>query len=630
MATRIDRRDLPWVALIVVSFVFGLAVSWERWGNPLVDCGREMNQPLRLLRGEMLYSDVRHIYGPLSPYVNALLYWIFGPSLGVLYADGIFTAIVILGLVYWLSRRLMGPLPSTAATLSVMWLCAFKQAGNYILPYSYSALHGCALGLASLALIVRFVEKRETAQRPSTKAGFEYRFFAPLALAGVATGLAILAKTEMGLGALAAGVIAVALIEYRSLWRASALLAMFLIPAAVLVLAVYALLGARVGWQTLAQDSLLFFRNVPPELVYFNKRVSGFDQPLQSIGQMIGSGVRVGALAVVVAAVSMLFTRYKRNVTRASLPDLSVSDAGKASYGQVWLLLAVSLLVFFLIPLAGALNWGKGPYLAMPLYLFGLMGLEFRRYRKRPSKGPLSTQTIVVLVLSVYALASLARVILRVRSGGAYSSYLLPASVVMFTYAWAGPFAEVFRDGRTQRVARNIAVAMLLADVAITAALLSHRFLERNTFHLKTDRGEMLAVPDLGQSMDEAIGFIKRETAEGEPVAVMPEGTSLNFFTGRPNPLREEITTPGYLDREGEERAIRQLIETNTQLVLVTNRATSEFGAEVFGRDYCQVLMRWIEQNFEECAILGPDHDPSQQIGDKTFFIRAYRKRTAT
>ena len=44
-----------------------------------------------------------------------------------------------------------------------MWLCAFKQAGNYILPYSYSALHGCALGLLSLALLVGFIERRREA-----------------------------------------------------------------------------------------------------------------------------------------------------------------------------------------------------------------------------------------------------------------------------------------------------------------------------------------------------------------------------------------------------------------------------------------------------------------------------------
>jgi hypothetical protein len=227
----------------------------------------------------------------------------------------------------------------------------------------------------------------------------------------------------------------------------------------------------------------------------------------------------------------------------------------------------------------------------------------------------------------VYALASLARVILRVRSGGAYSSYLLPASVMMFTYAWAHPFADLFREGATRRLARNIAIALILVDVVATAGLLSFRYRDKNTYPLKTDRGTMLAVSDLGQSMSEAISFIKSETVDGEPVAVMPEGTSINFFTDRPNPLREEITTPGYLDREAEERAIRQLIQSNTQVVLVTNRATPEFGPEVFGRDYCRTLMDWIEQNFKECAIFGPDHDPNQVIGDKTFFIRAYRRK---
>src|ERR1044071_5382270 len=128
-----------------------------------------MNQPLRLARGEMLYSEVRHIYGPLSPYVNAALYRIFGPSLDVLYANGIFSAIIILAIVYWLARQLMGRIASTAATLSVMWLCAFKQAGNYVLPYSYSALHGCALGLITLALLVKSVGVGRVSYQPPAK-----------------------------------------------------------------------------------------------------------------------------------------------------------------------------------------------------------------------------------------------------------------------------------------------------------------------------------------------------------------------------------------------------------------------------------------------------------------------------
>jgi len=256
-----------------------------------------------------------------------------------------------------------------------------------------------------------------------------------------------------------------------------------------------------------------------------------------------------------------------------------------------------------------------------------LMGVEFVRQRKLSLRKSINSQMIIVVVMAVYALASLARVILRVRSGGAYSSYLLPASVIMFTYAWVQPFSNLFNRPNTRILARRIAIALILADVLITAALLSFRFRDRNTYVLNTDRGTMVAIPDLGKSIDEAINFIKQQTVVGEPVAVMPEGTSLNFFTDRPNPLREEITTPGYLDRAGEERAIAQLTQSRTRFVLVANRATSEFGAEAFGRDYCQTLMKWIDQNFDACAMFGPDHNPDLQIGDKTFFIRAYKRR---
>jgi 4-amino-4-deoxy-L-arabinose transferase-like glycosyltransferase len=634
VAPRINKRDLPWVVLIAVSFIFGLAASWERWGNPLVDCGREMNQPLRLAAGQMLYSDVRHIYGPLSPYINATLYRIFGPSLGVLYADGIFTALMILALVYWLSRQLMGRAAAVAATLSVTWLCAFKQAGNYVLPYSYSALHGCALGLASLALLVQFVQKRDEETRPqiSAKDAPRRRLAGSsllLAAAGTMAALATLAKTEMGFAATVAGVAAVALASIRAPRRALAPAAMFLVPSVGLVVVVYALIATRVGWHTLSADSFLFFRNLSPELVYFNKRVSGFDQPLQAVGLMLGATVKIASLAIIIATISLLITRRKKPMSagEVKLADLR-ADAGRVSYLQLWLLLALSTLLFVAIPLVGALQWDKGPYLAMPLLLAAFLLVAGYRFVKQFSKsGDANRRALAVIVVAVYALASLTRVILRVRSGGAYSSYLLPASVIMFTYGWARPFADLFRDGRARRVARSLAIGLIIVDAIATSGLLAYRYRTRNTHSVVTARGTMIAVPDVGESVDQAIEFINREIPEGDPLAVMPEGTSLNFFTGRPNPLREEITTPGFLDSQGEERAIRQLIDSNTQVVMVTNRPTPEFGASIFGRDYCRRLMQWVEENFEQVAIFGPDHDPNLQIGDKTFFIRAYKRK---
>lgn len=632
MTPRINKRDLPWVVLIAVSFIFGLAASWQRWGNPLVDCGREMNQPLRLAEGQMLYSDVRHIYGPLSPYINAMLYRIFGPSLGVLYADGIVTALVILALIYWLSRQLMGRAPAAAATLSVTWLCAFKQAGNYVLPYSYSALHGCALGLASLALLVRFVRTRDEQEivGPSNaKTRHAAGSRALLIAAGVMSALATLAKTEMGFAAIAAGIAAIALVSIRRPRRALALGGLFLIPAAGLVVAVYSMIAAHVGWLTLSVDSFLFLRNLPAELVYFNKRVSGFDQPLQAVRLMIGATLKIASLALIIAATSLLLANRKKpsRAPQVKLADLP-ADAGRVSYSQLWLLLGLSTVMFVAIPMVGALQWEKGPYLAMPLLLAGFLVVAGFRYLKGVStSGRLDRRALVVIVVAVYALVSLARVVLRVRSGGAYSSYLLPASVIMFTYGWAHPFADLFRDGRARKIARNLAIGLIIINTIATSGVLAYRYRSRNTYPIVTARGTMITHPDLGESVNEAIDFINREVRPGEPLAVMPEGTSLNFFTASPNPLREEITTPGFLDREGEERVIRRLIDSNTHVVMVTNRATPEFGAAVFGRDYCQRLMQWIEENFEQVAILGPDHNPNLEIGDKTFFIRAYKKK---
>ena len=636
MSTRVNKRDLPWVALIGLSFVFGLAVSWERWGNPLVDCGREMNQPLRLSRGEILYSDVRHIYGPLSPYLNAGLYKVFDPSLDVLYANGIITALIIIALVYWLARQLMGRAPAAAATLSVMWICTFKQAGNYVLPYSYAALHGCALGLASLALIVKWLLDARPAQHPthseSTGADERPRSLSWLFAAGAVAGATLLAKTEMGFAAVATGVIAAILVQHRRPLRALGFAAIFAAGVTVVVGSVYGVIALRVGWTTLLNDSFLFLQNLPPELVYFNKRMSGADQPWLSFAQMVSAAVRVSGLALFMACISLLVARHKfpRSNHELAVSEREVPDAGRISYPLLWALLALSLLLFLFAPTAGKLQWDKGPYLAMPVLLLSLLVWMLLRYHKQTKAGDISSsQTLVLVVTAVFALLSLARVILRVRSGGAYSSYLLPTSVVLFTFCWTQIFPTLIRDRRARPIARTLVLCLIFTWVAITAVVVAHRYRTNNTYPITTTRGTIIAIPELGIAFDEAITFINQETQPSDAIAVLPEGTSLNFFTDRPNPLREEITTPGYLNPADEQRAIKQLLDSNTRWVMVANRATPEFGKPIFVRDYCQTLMSWIEKNFEQRAVFGPDHNPDLQIGGRTFFIRAYRKREA-
>ena len=183
------REDRVALYALAALFVVMLAASWQRWTQPLLDHGREMNLPTRILAGEQLYSDVQFLYGPLAPYLNALLYGVFGVHLATLRVSGALCAILILLLIYWLARRLMSVWEAALTTGLVLVICAIKSTANYISPYAYAALYGLLAALGSLVCTLQFLRWRET------------KWFA---YAGALAGLAIIAKPEIALAALAA------------------------------------------------------------------------------------------------------------------------------------------------------------------------------------------------------------------------------------------------------------------------------------------------------------------------------------------------------------------------------------------------------------------------------------------
>jgi hypothetical protein len=73
------RSFLP-PLLVAATFVTAAAFTWRRLGSLLIDGGRELEVPRRVLAGDVLYRDVRYYWGPLAPHVNAVAYGIFGVS----------------------------------------------------------------------------------------------------------------------------------------------------------------------------------------------------------------------------------------------------------------------------------------------------------------------------------------------------------------------------------------------------------------------------------------------------------------------------------------------------------------------------------------------------------------------
>src|SRR5262249_40177723 len=146
---------------IVLIFAAMLVVSWRRWISPVTDSGREMDLPLRLMNGELLYRDVYYLYPPFSPYFHSFLYGIFGAHLDVLQMAGAICAVLVVWMCYRIARRLMTPSESALAVIAVILVCVFKPAGNLIWPYAFAALYGMVFALGALLFALRYSENEK-------------------------------------------------------------------------------------------------------------------------------------------------------------------------------------------------------------------------------------------------------------------------------------------------------------------------------------------------------------------------------------------------------------------------------------------------------------------------------------
>ena len=118
-----------------------LAWSWRRWPELLIDFGRELYVPWRLIEGEVLYRDIAYFNGPLSPYVNALWFRIFGVSLETLAICNVLLIAALAALLYRMIEEVADRLAAAVAGLVFVAAFAFAQIGeignyNFVTPYS--------------------------------------------------------------------------------------------------------------------------------------------------------------------------------------------------------------------------------------------------------------------------------------------------------------------------------------------------------------------------------------------------------------------------------------------------------------------------------------------------------------
>jgi 4-amino-4-deoxy-L-arabinose transferase-like glycosyltransferase len=608
LQSAIIHKQWPQSAIIAL-FIILLIASWQRWTQPLLDHGREMNMPARILAGERLYLDVQFLYGPVAPHFNAFLYRLFGPHLSVLKISGAICAILVSLMIYRLARALMGEWESVLAAGLVVTVCALKSTANYVQPYAYAALYGLVFALGSLLCAVKYLQRRS-----SQKEG-PFQF----ALAGALAGLSLISKPEIALAALGAGLVAT-LVESaarrKPLWRDAAV---FLAPALIITAATYGIILSRAPLKVLLEDNHVLFTNMPPQLVYFNRHISGLAQWPSSLWfSLAGIGVFAmwaGLCAVAGAGGSRKQVSW-RGVLKTGLIVMVI--------GALWREAAIrffnvpndvtpfSSAVFVLPVVSGLIAWS-------------LWGKSMRI----PAATEFSEQARILLVIAVFSFISILRAILNVTTTGPYTPFFIPTLIVVYLYLLFRTAPALFTKSDSIRAAiRHAAmvfIALLIAGMAVNSA---KRFRRLNTYAVSSPRGAFLTIPEIGAPLNEAIQYARQRTAPDEYVLSLPSATTINFLADRRYPLPEEIVLPGFLSGEKELEAIERIKARKTRLILIANQPLSEFQDRAFGIDYNQRLMRWIEENYHLAARFNSPNPGSStaKLGDEPFFILAYER----
>ncbi len=570
----------PDFALILAVAATMLAWSWGKWPDVQVDFGQQLYVAWQLSEGQVLHRDLAWHHGALPPYLNAFWFLVFGVSLRAL----VLCNLVLLALLAFLLDRLLlevaGRWAATAGTLTLVVVFAFGQQtfyGNYnfVTPYEHGVLHGILLSLVALLALWRYA------------AGGSSRW---LVATGLASGLVFLTKAEVFLALLAAvgvGCVSLLVLERAGRRRAFRLLGTVVLaglapPGLVFGLFCLALPAPESLLATLGPWPAVFTSD--PLQSTFHQRGLGTLDPAASAKSILGW--LAGYLLVFGAALGAAFGLRAR---RTGL-----------------LVLALSLFGLLALELATRPILWSSAVRPLPLFLLAAAAASLISLWADPAEPRLRATRLLTLIWLVFALGLLAKMVLNVRTHHYGFALAMPASLALVAtlVGWIPDWISG-RGGRGG-LFRAVALAML-AVAALGHLRTTARYFERKV-HRVADGGDALWADSRGRHVDRLLDEIAARVAPDATLAVLPDGTMINYLSRRSNSIPYVFFAPVNLRTYGDETILESFRSNPPDYVVLVHKDASEFGHRFFGDGYGESLMEWIRGHYRQAALFG--HPP--------------------
>lgn len=549
--------------------------------DPVIDFGRELYIPWRITLGENPVKDYAHLYGPLSVYLNAAIFGVFGVGIRGLVVFNLIISCVVIWALFTVARRSFGHFPATVAVAFAIPCFLFPHynlTNNYTFaaPYSHEATHGMMFLVLALVWLTRPKFHRNAA------GGF---------VGGLLLGFCCLTKSEYILTA--AGVWVVGLVRllttrelrtYALAWSIRSLLggASTFVGAWVLLCVRLPILDAAAVALNAFIAPFSFGALVTSPL---GLTLLGLDRPAQNLAVLgLATTFTIGLLFVVGAAARAVESHESRERT-----------------GMFFLgLLGAVMIIAWLIP------W-KYIASAFPGLLVGGMCIVLQT--KRSSVSRLSPRQWNQLLWATAAGLMLARMLLvpRMHHYGFFQALL------------AGTWACAFIVGEWPRIAVRRARWQSVLSVAVSAMILICAFklwqrswsfyrLKIEPLGTKSDRiyGYGKGFHDVNLAWERARTFISANSDSNATLLVVPEGLMLNYWTRRKHPLWLLDLLPVSLNLD-RGPVVSNLESDAPDVVVFISRDLKEFGFKFYGDNEAsgRAIIEWMKSRYKLEAAAG-------------------------
>ena len=551
--------------IILAAFFILLGQTWLKWGNLVIDTGRELWLPAELLKGKILYKDIVSFYGFLPPYFIAGLYKLFGVSINTLVYTGIALTLVVSFTVYRIARFFLDQGFSTLLVINFLFVFAFGHYAtsgifNFILPYTFASTFFMAFTALSLCFFLKFIF---TGNKKN------------LLIWAIFLTAAFLCRLESALavwpGFLLSGFI---LAVRRPKTERFKLFAYLLLPLFLTALC-YGLFFISTHTFSAFKEtfigSIQAVGNTP-----ISKEWSGLDNIPLSLSKISTSFLLHIAIFLGIAMSYRIASR----------------SAGHNSSTQILIPLLVAFIFFMVLKQTFVYEL---QYRCLTLVLFcGTFAYFFQALSPDPERRSLGLLTLFTISFSVIYRIFLAP------SPYQYGFVLLTLPLICY-YIF---FTELLKTALEERF--KIPSGSLHAAIAGFMIFMIIPFWKHSSGNygdhdkvIATSVGDLYCY-DSAQSniFWKNVNYLKENTPGNSSVAVFPEGVGINFFAGRATPLKHHSFMPHDIKLFGEDKMLSEIKAASIDYVIILSRDTSEFGPASFGVDYAKKIQKWIDDNY--------------------------------